>query len=423
MYAQKASRAAALMAMVLLALGTDPGGTAEARQARWVTAWGSSMQSLAPATQTVSNATVQMVARSSIAGNAVRVRLENTFGTEPLVIGEAYVALRNRGVGLVTGSNRQVTFSGSPSVTIPVGGRVLSDPVSLGVEAQQDLAISLYLPGTNVPITRHSSALTTSFLTPNGAGNHAGSEDRSAFTLTTTSMFWLSAIDVSTTSAAGAIVGFGDSITDGSCTTLDAHDRWEDLVALRLALRHGRAKAVVNEGIGGNTVTRAGLIPPPDSPPGTERLDRDVLELAAVTHVILFMGTNDIRREASAAQVIAGMQEIIDRVKARGLKIIGVTIIPRHNRPPSGTNTGWNEAKTAIRNEVNDWIRNDANFDGVLDFDKVVRDAANPDLINPLYNCDGIHPNPFGYFVMGRSVDLSLFESQNGGERGNANAD
>lgn len=401
-----------LAAALLLTLAVGLSGTAEARKGRWVTTWGSSMAGLAPATQTVSNATVEMIARSSIAGSAVRVRLENTFGQEPLVIGEAAVALRNRGVSLVAGSNRRLTFSGSPSVTIPAGGRVLSDPVALAVEAQQDLAVSLYLPGTNVPITRHSSALTTSYLTPNGAGNLAASEDRSAFTNTTTSMFWLSAIDVFTTSATGAIVGFGDSITDGSCTTLDAHDRWEDLVALRLALRHGKPKAVVNEGIGGNTVTRAGLIPPPDSPPGTERLDRDVLEQAGVTDVILFMGTNDIRREASAAQVIAGMQEIIDRVKARRLKIIGVTIIPRHNRPPSGTNTGWNDAKTAIRNEVNDWIRNEANFDAVLDFDKVVRDPSSPNLINPIFNCDGIHPNPFGYFVMGRSVDLKVFDDK-----------
>lgn len=399
------------VALVVI-LGLVLSGTAEARRGRWVTAWGSSMQGLAPAIQTVSNATVQMIARSSIAGTAVRVKLENTFGLEPLTIGEAAVGLRNRGASLVAGSNQRLTFSGSPSVTIPAGGRVLSDPVALAVEAQQDLAVSLYLPGTNVSITRHASALTTSYLTPNGAGNQAASEDRSAFTVTTTSMFWLSAIDVLTTSATGAIVAFGDSITDGSCTTLDAHDRWEDLLVIRLALRHGKPKAVVNEGIGGNTVTRAGLVPPPDSLPGIERLDRDVLEQAGVTHVILFMGTNDIRREASAAQVIAGMQEIIDRVKARRLKIIGVTIIPRHNRPPSGTNTGWNDAKTAIRNQVNDWIRNEANFDAVLDFDKVVRDPVNLNLINPPYNCDGIHPNPFGYFVMGKSVDLSVFDDR-----------
>ncbi len=167
----------------------------------------------------------------------------------------------------------------------------------------------------------------------------------------------------------------------------------------------------MNEGIGGNTITRNALSPPPDSIPGLERLDRDVLSHAGVTHVVLFMGTNDIRREASAAQVIAGMENIIQRVKAKGLRIYGVTIIPRHNVAPSGTNTGWNPAKTAIRNQVNQWIRTVAPFDGVLDFDKVVRQPANGDLLVPAFNCgDGIHPSPAGYYRMGKSVDLDLFE-------------
>lgn len=138
-----------------------------------------------------------------------------------------------------------------------------------------------------------------------------------------------------------------------------------------------------------------------------------MLSHSSVTHVILFMGTNDIRRGASAAQVIAGMQNIIQRVKVPGLKIYGATIIPRHNVAPSGTNTGWNPAKTAIRNEVNQWIRTAAPFDAVLDFDKVVRDPANPDLIYPPFNCgDGIHPSPAGYYQMGKSVDLDLFNEK-----------
>lgn len=167
---------------------------------------------------------------------------------------------------------------------------------------------------------------------------------------------------------------------------------------------------MVNEGIAGNTVTGGNLQPPPDSPPGVERLDRDVLSHHGVTHVIFFMGTNDIRREAPAAQVIAGMQDIAARVKARGLRIIGSTIVPRHNRPPAGNNTGWNAAKTRIRNEVNQWIRTRAPFDAVIDFDKVVQDPTNTDVISPPFNCgDGIHPSPRGYYEMGRSVQLELF--------------
>jgi lysophospholipase L1-like esterase len=306
----------------------------------------------------------------------------------------------------VEGSSRQLTFNGIPSVTIPAGGRVISDPAALAVDAQQGLAVGLYVPGTNVPISQHTSAFTTSYLTPNGVGNYAGSMDRSVFTVTTTSVYWLSAVEVFSSSTTGAIIAFGDSITHGTCSTVDAHGRWQDALAVRLLPPAGNGLAVINAGISGNTLTRANLIPPPNSPTATERLERDVLEQAGVTYVILFMGTNDIGRQASAAQVMAGMQEVIARVKAVRLKIIGVTIIPRHNQPPTETGLGWDDAKTAIRDEVNEWIRRKANFDAVLGFDEVLRDPANLNLINPNFNRDGVHPNAFGHFVMGQPIDL-----------------
>ena len=281
--------------------------------------------------------------------------------------------------------------------------------------ARQDLAISLYLPETDVRPSQHTRAGVTSYLSADGAGDLTASESADPFAGTTTSMFWVKALDVLTSSSSGAIVAFGDSITDGSCATLDASDRWEDWLAVRLALdaeANGReVKAVVNEGIGGNTVTRRTLQPAPASPTGIERLERDVFSHHGVTHVILFMGTNDIRREASAAHVIEGMETIIRRVQARGMKVIGVTIIPRHNRAPTDTNTGWNPGKTRIRNQVNDWIRASAPFDAVIDFDRVVRDAADPDLINAPFNCDDIHPTPRGYYEMGLAVPLGLFAS------------
>jgi lysophospholipase L1-like esterase len=225
-------------------------------------------------------------------------------------------------------------------------------------------------------------------------------------------MPWLKAIDVRVTAPTTAIVAFGDSITDGTCTTLDGHDRWEDIVAQRFALQDAVRHSVVNEGIGGNTVTR-NVTPSPDSTPGTERLDRDVLAHAGVSHVVVFMGTNDIRREASAEQVISGLKDIVARARARGLKIIGVTIVPRHNVAPVAANTGWDDAKTKVRNEVNAWIRGGGAFDAVIDFDRIVRSAANPDVLNVTYNCgDGIHPSPLGYFQMGKSVDLNLFETK-----------
>ena len=376
---------------------------------RWITAWATSQQGLSQ--DGVTNATVRLIARVTAGGDSVRIRLDNGYGVEPLRIGSASIGHRMRGAALVPGTLHPLRFDGDRGVTIPPGGSAQSDPVELAVLARQDLVVSLHLPDREVNPSLHGGALVTSYASADGAGDLTADSTRTGFTETMTSMWWLKSIDVLTSSVGGTIVAFGDSITDGSCSTVDAHDRWEDWMAVRLDASTEPAvrRAVVNEGIGGNTVIREHLQPAPNSTPGVERLERDVLSHAGVTDVILFMGTNDIRREASAQQVIAGMQTIIERVHALGLKIHGVTIIPRHNRAPTPNNSGWTRTKTRTRNEVNEWIRTDAPFDGVIDFDRVVRDPADPDLIFGAFNCDDIHPNPRGYYEMGRAVPLELF--------------
>lgn len=390
-----------------------PGSQSAPAGARWLTAWGTSQQTAG--TTTFTNTTVRLIARVTIGGDAVRIRVDNTYGKAPLRVGKAYVGLRARGAGLVPGSNRPLLFAGAESATIAPGGSVRSDEVAMKVAARQDLAVSLHIPDADVQPSQHGSALTTSYLGAPSAGDQASVESGEPFMGTTTAMPWLKAIDVRSATAEGSIVAFGDSITDGTCATVDAHDRWVDWLAVRLELddhrRGGRPshKAVVNEGIGGNTVTREGLRPPPDSAPGLERLERDVLSHEGMTDVILFMGTNDIRRGASPAQVMDGVSQLIRRVKSRGLKIVGATMIPRHNAAASGTNTGWNDEKSAIRREVNQWIRTRAGFDGVLDFDAAVRDPATPDLILGPFNCDGIHPTPRGYYEMGKAIPLTFF--------------
>jgi lysophospholipase L1-like esterase len=410
-----------LSAALALALATSmtalPAGQAPAAP-QWVTAWGSAHRVLGE--DLLTNATVRMIARVTIPGDAVRVRLSNVYGTEPMTVGRASVGRRERGGALIMGSARPLTFSGSPQVVIPPGGTVTSDPAPLPVLAQQDVAVSLYIPEDRVRPSQHTGALVTSYRTADGAGDTTLEEAAIGFVGTTTAMWWLTSIDVQSTSSPGAIVAFGDSITDGTCSTLDAHDRWEDLVSVRLALdddarrqagalREG-LKAVVNEGIGGNTITREGLMPPPDSTPGLERLDRDVLSHHGVSDVVLFMGTNDIRRSATAANLISGMTTIAERIKAQGIRVIGATIIPRHNRAAVGNNSGWNPEKTRIRNEVNTWIRTMAPFDGVIDFSQVVHDPAEPDRLLPSFDCgDGIHPSVLGYYEMGKAVELSLF--------------
>jgi lysophospholipase L1-like esterase len=350
-----------------------------------------------------------MIARVTLTGDSIRIRLDNTFGKEPVTFGKVTAGLRIQGPAIAAGLNKPVTFDGRSSVTIPAGGSARSDAIPLHVDAQQDIAVSLFVSGSNVAPSQHTGAVVTSYLTGNNSGDQTGSEDGKPFTGKTTAMFWLKSIDVRPGAPATAVVAFGDSITDGTCTTLDAHDRWEDVVSQRLALVLPVRRSIVNEGIGGNTVTGAHLQPPANSPPGMERLERDVLSHVGVSHVVLFMGTNDIRRDVGAEEVIAGLKNIVGRIRAKGIKVIGVTIIPRHNRAPEADNTGWNEAKTQIRHKVNEWIRTSHEFDAVIDFDKVVRSPGNPDLINPAYNCgDGIHPSPIGYFQMGKSVDLGL---------------
>lgn len=209
----------------------------------------------------------------------------------------------------------------------------------------------------------------------------------------------------------GAIVAVGDSITDGACATVDGYDRWPDVLAMRFALT-GVPMAVVNQGIGANSITREGIHPPPASDVVLERLDRDVFALHGVTHVILFAGTNDIRGGAPLTQIKDGMREVVKQVKAHGLKIIGATAIPRHLAPPDPSRgfLGWNDGMTKIRHDLNEWVRTQGGFDGVFDFDKAMRDPVNPELNYPTFHCDGIHPNVRGYFAIGASAPLDFFK-------------
>ena len=330
-----------MTALLVLGLGSGLHGAQSGLPgARWRTAWATSQQ--AAGTTPISNTTVRLIARVSIGGDAVRIRLDNTYGKSPLRVGAAHVGLRSRGAAIAAGSTRPILFAGESSVTVPPGGTVRSDAVPLGVMALQDLAVSLYVPDTHAQPSQHSNAVVTSYVAAANAGDVSSAASADAFKEPITSMPWLKAIDVRSSSAGGAIVAFGDSITDGTCTTLDAHDRWEDWLAVRLALeddRHGgrnAQKAVVNEGIGGNTVTREALQPPPDSTPGIERLERDVLSHEGVTDVVLFMGTNDVRRGASAAQVIAGLSQIAETGQGARAQDLRRHDDPAAQRAPDG---------------------------------------------------------------------------------------
>jgi len=394
--------------IALLAIGIASGSEAHKSKFQWVAAWGTSPQGLSATTLT--NQTIRMIVRPTIAGGFVRVRLENTFATAPLAIGSASIAYRNNGAQLVPGSSRPLSFGGSASVTIPGGGGVFTDAVPFVARAWEDVAISLYVVA-GPQVSRHGNARKTSYLTAAAAGDHSADETSAAFTSTATEMMLVAAVDVFS-DADGAIVFLGDSITDGTGTTTDGHDRWHDVAFVRTLLGSSGPpnRSFVNEGIGGNRVT---VTATQGSPAAVERLDRDVLARSGISHVVFFEGTNDINSDlVTGDQLIAGMQEIIQRVKARHLKIIGATIIPR-------SSATWTPLKTQYRHQVNDWIRTQARFDGVYDFDKVMLDPSSPDRMAPhLELGDGTHPNPYGYLLIGRSMNLALLGIDSGGGHG-----
>jgi lysophospholipase L1-like esterase len=362
----------------------------------------------APAPMVPNNQTLREIVHTSLGGDAVRIVLANSFGTSPLTVGAASVALRESGSAIVTTTSHPVTFGGTPSTTIPAGAVMISDPVTMTLPAFADLAVDVFLPNdmSTMPVTVHAAAHQTSYVS---AGNHAGEHDLTSPS-TTTSWYYLSRVEVRTAGAAAAIVALGDSITDGTASTLDANSRWPDLLARRIAAQTGGVKAaVLNAGIGGNrllshaTGGTAGLNV-------LERFDRDVLALSGATHVVLMEGINDIglardNPSPSAADLIAAQQQIIERAHARGLKAIGATLTPFEG---AGYFTQAGEAKRAA---VNTWIRVGKAYDGVIDFDAAVRDPQQPTKFLPQNDSgDHLHPNDAGYQTMSRAIDLALFK-------------
>jgi lysophospholipase L1-like esterase len=340
------------------------------------------------------------------------VRLANTFGTKPLVIGAAHIALRDADERIDPPSDQALTFSGKPSVTIPPGVLVLSDRVDLAIPPLAELAVSLYFPQATTTDTVHGFALQTNYVSRKGDFTAA-----TALPVDSMMQSWvfLTGVDVAVTAPTGAIVALGDSITDGTGSTPDTNHRWPDLLAERLVAGAHVPLAVLNKGIGGNRLLH-------DPPPGFEfagpsalaRFDRDVLAQAGVTHLIVFEGINDIGMPAladvpaevvSADDLIVALSQLAERAHERGIVALGATITPFKG-------AAYYSAKgEATRQSVNDWIRTGGVFDGAIDFDAVVRDPAGLTRLLAAYDSgDQLHINDAGYQAMADSIDLSLFE-------------
>jgi lysophospholipase L1-like esterase len=354
------------------------------------------------------NQTLRQIVRTSIGGSRVRIAIANTFGTAPLTIGAAHIALRAKESALAPESDRALTFSGRPTITIPSGAVVYSDSVNLTVPALADVAVDLYLPGntnTASPVTMHNGARQTSYISQ--TGNHVG-VSALPVVATTQSWFFLTRVEVIAPEQAGAIVAFGDSITDGAASTMDANRRWPNRLAERLMAQPAGARmAVLNAGIGGNRVLSEGNFNAGVN--ALARFERDALGQNGVTHIIVLEGINDISNARqnptpTAEDIIAIHKQMIDRAHAKGVRIIGATLTPNEG---CGCFTSEGEAK---RQAINQWIRTGGAYDGVIDFEAITRDPAQPARFLPTFDSgDHLHPNDAGYQAMGDGIDLTLF--------------
>jgi len=322
------------------------------------------------------------------------------------------VALAGDGPAIVAGSDRPLTFGGEASVTVPPGAPVLSDPVDLEVPALGSVAVSLYLPEVTPTSTFHWEGVQTAYIS--GEGSFAGEPDFEPAE-TITSRIFLSEIMVDAPPDARAVVTFGDSITDGATSTVDANHRWPDFLAGRLN-EAGARVAVINQGISGARVLRDRM-----GDNALARFDRDVLSHPRADTVVLMMGINDIgwpgtllvpegEPAPSADDIIAGYRQLIARAHANDFRIFGATLTPFEDTFSGNPLFGYyDEEKEAKRQAVNEWIRTSGEFDGVIDFDAVARDPDNPKHIRAEFDSgDHLHPQDTGYEAMADSIDLEL---------------
>jgi lysophospholipase L1-like esterase len=364
----------------------------------------------APTFMHFNNQTLRQIVHSSIGGPSVRIVLSNVYGTAPLTIGAASVALRDKDSSIQTASGRPLTFSGKARVAIPANAVLYSDPVNLTLQPMTDLAVDLYLPGntdTPAPLTMHAGAFQTNYVSE--TGNHVGAAKLPAVA-TVQSWFVVYRVEVQAPESAGGIVAFGDSITDGTRSTPDANHRWPDqLVRRMLSGAAPLEMGVMNAAIAGNRVLSEGTFQVGVN--ALARFEHNALSQPGVTHVILMEGINDIGNARTnptptAEDIIVGYRQLIDRAHSRGLKIYGATLTPFYGA------AYYTDAGEAKRQAVNQWIRTGKGFDAVIDFDAATRDPNDPKRLLAGYDsCDHLHPNDAGYKAMADAVDLGLFKA------------
>jgi lysophospholipase L1-like esterase len=444
-------RALALLGLVAFLVAAVAASDARAQSGSrvWITSWAASPQGPYPSgaavaqpdlsfafpTNSANEQTFRLIVRPDLWSSQMRVRFTNLFGNQPVTFDGIFVGLQRTGANLETGTNRPITFNGSEGLTLQPGQAQWSDPVSLPFVSEDDsasanpagrkLAISFHVVGQTGPMTWHAKAMTTSYVTNQGAGSVGQAEDDAAFPTSTTSWYFIDALDMMAPRGTQLVVALGDSITDGTSSTINGDDRWPNVLARRLHEAYGNRVVLVNEGIGGNQIVGPAVYDPTNpvagGPSAVSRISRDVLSLSGVTALIWHEGTNDVSAGTSASAIEAGMQTVVQQLRTSipRIRLVGTTITSE----VGAAGNGGTAAAAAERILLNGFIQSSGLFDTVVDFYAVTTDPQTGALkaqYVPNTSIGGagdhVHPNRAGYLVMGTAVPVSALVAPRTGD-------
>ncbi|NMM37198.1 MAG: SGNH/GDSL hydrolase family protein [Glaciimonas sp.] len=402
--------AAALATSAVLSTASEINNSSNSWIGTWAASpqptWGSDFAFPTNIPATLQDQTIRQVARISLGGKRIRIVLSNEYGSQPLVIGAAHIALADAGSAIITGTDQPITFGGKTAVIVPPGAPLVSDPVDLAVAPLASVAVSVFLPNKTPATTFHWDGRQTAYL---AKGNQVAAKHIETDT-TTSARIFLNGIQVEAVAPAGTVVVIGDSITDGNGATIDANARWPDFLAARLVSRN---VAVLNAGISG-----ARLLGDRMGVNALARFERDVLSQPHVKSVIVLLGINDISWPGTAFdpqgtlpaydELIFGYRQLIARAHIRGVRVVGATLTPFEGAL-AGTplDNYYNIDKDRLRHKINAWIRTSGAFDAVIDFDALAKDTVHPSRLKPQFDSgDHLHPGDRGNKAMAYAIDL-----------------
>jgi lysophospholipase L1-like esterase len=408
----KLSRILTQSALILFIVIYTQSAFAQAAKKGWVGTWGTARQLVEPNNMPpapgLTNNTIRQVVAVSIGGKKIRLKLSNEFSKTPTTIKSVQIAVSKGGSAIDETTTKTLKFNGKQEVTMAPGVEITSDPIKFKLQPRMEVAITIAYGETSQTVTGHPGSRTTSYILP-GTQTVANTDYSTA--VKTDHWYNITGIDVENKSKnAGAVATFGDSITDGRGSGTNKQNRWPDILAMELLANPATKNVgVLNMGIGGNAVLRGGL-----GPYALSRFEHDVLNQAGIKWVIIYEGVNDLgnKRDSTiayrtATELIAAYEKMITDAHAKGIKVYGATIMPFKG------NGYYSKHAEGARQKVNEWIRNSGKFDALIDFDKTLRDPADPEiLLNAAQSGanDHLHPNEQGYVMMGKSIDVNLFK-------------